>query len=200
MFEFRDEADFARSLSKESRRRLRLMLSNRIQIRYNSVMLTRTCVECGRSYEPSSRHLRCPACRSRDTCQCGQMKQGKSTTCANCRTVAGASNGRWKGGRTRHKAGYVMVWAPGHPRAGKGQYVFEHILVMEQVLGRHLLRQESVHHRNGVREDNRPQNLELWTRPQPTGIRVSDAIVWAREILTRYTGVPDTSSNAQGRS
>ena len=94
----------------------------------------------------------------------------------------------------------LMVWAPGHPRAGKGQYVFEHILVMEQVLGRHLLRQESVHHRNGVREDNRPQNLELWTRPQPTGIRVSDAIVWAREILTRYTGVPDTSSNAQGRS
>ena len=128
------------------------------------------------------------------------MKQGKSTTCANCRTVAGASNGRWKGGRTRHKAGYVMVWAPGHPRAGKGQYVFEHILVMEQVLGRHLLRQESVHHRNGVREDNRPENLELWTRPQPTGIRVSDAIVWAREILTRYTGVPDTSNNAQGRS
>ena len=94
----------------------------------------------------------------------------------------------------------MMVWAPGHPRAGKSQYVFEHILVMELVLGRHLLRQESVHHRNGVREDNRPENLELWTRPQPAGIRVSDAIVWAREILTRYTGVSDTSNNAQGRS
>jgi HNH endonuclease len=118
--------------------------------------------------------------------------------CFRCRSVTGASNGRWKGGRTRHKADYVMVWAPGHPRAGKGQYVFEHILMMEQVLGRYLLPGESVHHRNGVKDDNRLENLELWTRPQPTGIRVSDAIAWAREILARYAGQVDTSNNAHG--
>ncbi len=41
-------------------------------------------------------------------------------------------------------------------------------------------------------------NLELWTRPQPAGIRVNDAIAWAREILALYTGVSDTSNNAQG--
>ncbi|MGO9925351.1 MAG: HNH endonuclease [Mycobacterium sp.] len=58
---------------------------------------------------------------------------------------------------------------------------------------------ESVHHRNGVRDDNRPENLELWTRPQPTDIRVSDAIAWAHEILALYTGASDTSNNAQGR-
>ena len=164
-------------------------------------MPMRSCSSCGRLYEPSSRHLRCPACRSkesRDLCQCGEPKQGRSATCAKCRIVSGASNGRWKGGRTRHKAGYVMSWAPGHPRSGKGQYVFEHILVMEQILGRHLLPDESVHHRNGVRDDNRPENLELWTRPQPTGIRVTDAIAWAREILARYAGMTDTSNNAQG--
>jgi hypothetical protein len=39
-----------------------------------------------------------------------------------------------------------------------------------------------------VRDDNRPENLELWTRPQPSGIRASDAVAWAREILERYTG------------
>jgi hypothetical protein len=102
--------------------------------------------------------------------------------------------------RTRHKAGYVMLWTPDHPRAGKGQYVFEHILVMERILGRYLLPTESVHHRNGVRDDNRPENLELWTRPQPTGIRVSDAIARAQEILARYAGASDTSNNAQDGS
>ena len=83
-----------------------------------------------------------------------------------------------------------MVYAPDHPRATTaGKYVFEHILVAEEMLGRYLLPDERIHHRNGVRDDNRPENLELWTRPQPAGIRVSDAIDWARTILSRYEGL-----------
>jgi len=62
---------------------------------------------------------------------------------------------------------------------------------MEEMLGRYLLPGETVHHRNGVRDDNRPENLELWTGPQPTGIRASDAIAWAHEILARYEGKCD---------
>jgi hypothetical protein len=100
-----------------------------------------------------------------------------------------AANGNWKGGRTRHKAGYVMIRVPDHPRAVKSPYVFEHVLVAEQLLGRYLLPGESIHHRNGIRDDNRPENLELWTKPQPSGIRVSDAIAWARELLERYSEV-----------
>jgi HNH endonuclease len=82
-----------------------------------------------------------------------------------------------------------MVRVPGHPRPGRDHYVFEHILVAEELLGRFLIEGETVHHRNGVRDDNRPENLELWARPQPSGIRVSDAIGWARQILDRYDGV-----------
>lgn len=84
-----------------------------------------------------------------------------------------------------------MLHVPAHPRSGSAGYVFEHILVMEEIVGRHLLPNENVHHLNGVRHDNRPENLELWIRPQPSGIRAADAVKWAREILERYSHLYD---------
>lgn len=51
---------------------------------------------------------------------------------------------------------------------------FQHRMVMERSLGRELLPQEAVHHKNGVRSDNTPENLELWNRTHPTGVRASD--------------------------
>jgi hypothetical protein len=78
----------------------------------------------------------------------------------------------------------------GHPRARTGGYVFEHILVMDDMLQRDLLEGESVHDRDGVRDDHRPGNLEPWIRARPPGIRAEDAVGWAKEILVRYEGVP----------
>ena len=59
--------------------------------------------------------------------------------------------------------GYVLLWVPEHPEAHrrKGR-VLEHRLVMEQHLGRPLTSRETVHHKNGTRDDNRLENLELW--------------------------------------
>ena len=64
--------------------------------------------------------------------------------------------------------------------------IYEHRLVMAQLLGRPLAADESVHHRSGDRLDNRPENLELWSRWQPRGQRVCDKIEYALEILERY--------------
>ena len=57
---------------------------------------------------------------------------------------------------------------------------------MERVLGRPLYDGETVHHKNGVRHDNRPENLELWVTFQPSGQRPEDLLAWADEVIRRY--------------
>lgn len=93
-----------------------------------------------------------------------------------------------EGRSPKNHGGYVLVWAPEHPNVLSSGYVTEHRLVMSQVLGRPLYPDELVHHKNGIRDDNRPENLELCVLRQPPGQRVRDLLPWARELVERYDG------------
>lgn len=100
----------------------------------------------------------------------------------------GAGTPHWRGGRQRNYKGYIYAFAPEHPCAVKSPrgYVLEHRLVMEKILSRYLDSHEEVHHRNGIRSDNRPANLELWVKRHPNGQRASDLVAFAQDILSRY--------------
>jgi hypothetical protein len=79
--------------------------------------------------------------------------------------------------------GYVFIRCPDpdHPNAkSKPGWIAEHVWVMSQLLGRPLRKGESVHHRNNIKHDNRPGNLELWHTHQPKGASVEDTVRWAR--------------------
>ncbi len=78
---------------------------------------------------------------------------------------------------------------------GTGIKIQEHRAVMMQDLGRDLIKDENVHHINGVRTDNRLENLELWNKTQPSGQRVVDKVEWATELLAFYA--PERLSKTQ---
>lgn len=121
-----------------------------------------------------------------DDC-CGPVSHGCVEVCINCkaRRMRGENSRFWKGGVT-DKDGYVSLSGYyEHPNAVRG-HIAEHTLVMSEMLGRALLPHESVHHKNCIRDDNRPENLELWSGSQPAGGRVEDKLDWARDFIRQY--------------
>lgn len=89
---------------------------------------------------------------------------------------------RYKGEWRKNKQGYIY-----RGKKGTRGMEFQHRQVMEEHLGRPLLPEENVHHINGVRDDNRIENLELWSTSQPPGQRVVDKLAWAKELIRFYT-------------
>lgn len=123
---------------------------------------------------------------------CSRSCSGLAFNEANPGKFKGENGGNFKGGRQLAR-GYVLVLATDHPSKRKvgGQYMFEHRLVMEQMIGRMLHQNENVHHKNGKRADNRPENLELWVKHQPPGQRIQDIVAHAREIIAEYGAIAD---------
>jgi len=113
-------------------------------------------IQCGRDYFPKR-------CRHCATVIMGKSRRGIKAT----RHDTGDKSSRWGGGRVVTSDGYIKVWVHSdnfyHPMASKKHYILEHRLVMAKHLNRCLLTWEIVHHKNSTKDDNRLENLELFT-------------------------------------
>jgi hypothetical protein len=89
-------------------------------------------------------------------------------------------------GTTREDSqGYIIIKISSTGKSNK-DWVKEHRYIMEISLGRKLKSFENVHHINGIKKDNSPENLELWITSQPKGQRVKDLVEHAEWILKTY--------------
>ena len=84
--------------------------------------------------------------------------------------------------------GYQQLNVPPELRhlSGGATKIAEQRLVIAQSLGRALSADEHVHHMNGVKTDNRPENLELWSTSHPSGQRIEDLLEFCMAMLDRY--------------
>lgn len=98
---------------------------------------------------------------------------------------------RWKGGRGINHSGYILLFMPWHPNSNQRGYVFEHVLIASQILKRPLKKTESVHHINGIKTDNRPQNFVICTNSYHRWLENNMANLYKQEKFYNNININD---------
>lgn len=147
----------------------------------------------------------CKECRNRTTrtymlgvCQdCHKpVRYLETLRCQECywKHSVGENHPGYKTGRNLNGGGYMRITTghSNHPNSYSDGTILEHILIMSEHIGRPLIKGENVHHKNGIRDDNRLENLELWVTFQPSGSRLTDMIEYLISVgYTVERGVAD---------
>jgi len=162
-----------------------------------SLVIWNACPGCGaerwsllKLYKERGGEILCPSCIGKRTVNQNNLKwwnkgnHKDGCRCARCADQTGSNNPMWNGGISR-QGDYVTVKIyqdnPMFIMADTRGYVMEHRLVVAQKLGRPLRKGETVHHINGIKNDNRIENLELWFTNHSHGVRVKDILAdWVK--------------------
>lgn len=126
----------------------------------------------------------CQLCGSQKRYTRQSFKRNQLLSCGCQKKFSYSPNGYKRAPRLSD--GYVHIFVKGHPNCHSLNRIAEHRYVMSEKLGRPLYKHEHVHHINGIRYDNRPENLELWSDVHPHGARVADLIEHAIKTLQQY--------------
>lgn len=146
-----------------------------------------SCLRCGKKFHPdSANHKFCSLECKRGSANCeqcdklfvrGKKDGGRQRFCSR---KCFYDNTCPVGGVIQDASGYMLIKTPPGTKGvklasmGRSHWMWEHRYVMQQKIGRPLLKTEKVHHINGKKNDNRPENLELWDRTHPSGTRKRD--------------------------
>lgn len=131
----------------------------------------------------------CKTCGKKFGTVPSKAKQYCSRSCAMTGRVRAGEFHKPIGYTRKHPNGYVVI------KTERG-WLFEHRVIMEKFLGRRLTSTEHVHHKNGVRDDNRLENLELWTGKDPLGQCVNDKLDHFEEVLRERVILGDEDYDA----
>ena len=88
------------------------------------------------------------------------------------------------GHKKKRQDGYVAIYAPWHPYCSKEGYVMEHILIMENAVGHFITRKDVVHHKNGIKDDNRIENLQIMTFSEHASYHLKERYRKRKELMT----------------